>query len=458
VRSLALRLFGVLVECRPDLVGPFTAALGSRWHQETGSTPTAHEWIDAPISAIDMLTATDGDALVGEVVAAVQGKTRSDLAAVTSLPVLGSVLGSASGTRAVPGLLVNLRGQLSPATPDPAAFAIDVLWQVYEHASPSATLTGTPDVITALAALAALNQPGISPDAVHGLTRIPWPSEHVNAAISASSQFIGQLSSDDLTGILSSVSRAREHDVKLQLLADPLAIRMVEWLAPSAESDPVAAADLWRLLDSDARAVAACVLPGLIEEKKRTLDGLALDQQKDEVERWIRRLIARDHSGADIAGAEDSMNAVRELGSSISTTIITQLLEEWLNGSTAVSRSVWSLLLTSLDDDGREKVGAGIVAALTTGRDRVIRSLTVMDYWMAGTSPDAVRRVLDAANFAEWTRTWVLDERDDEVAQALRPVIDGLSPAYRSIIRDHVGRRPRDEARPAWDVVFGDRA
>jgi hypothetical protein len=133
------------------------------------------------------------------------------------------------------------------------------------------------------------------------------------------------------------------------------------------------------------------------------------------------------------------------------------LFEEWLSGTTAVPAAVWPLVFTSLDEQGLEQFGGQLMASLATGKDRILRALEVMPMWIAGRDQEVILRVLGTDGFPDWVRSWVLEQKDQDVAQRLRPVITALPHSYQSTVRDRVGRRPRDEARPIWDEVFGDR-
>lgn len=452
-RNLCLKLYVVLSGVRVDLVGPLTTALVARWQQELGSVPTAHEWLGPAITGVDQLPPADGDALLGAVVGTVQGRTRADPIALAALPTLRSFLSTASGVRALPALLTHLQGSLNAATPEVAVFAIDVIQLIYETAPADAISGHASALISSLNSLAALNQPNVSPDGIRGLTRIDWPCAHVNAAISAATQFTGQMTLDDLRGVISAIGRCGSDAEQLQPLAEPLATRLVEEVAGDT-SDAELAAAVWTLLTDGARALAASIFQGLIDQKHQTLVDLPPDEQRQEVERWIRLVLNRAQGGATTPGAADSMRAVRMLPDSPATGTIGQIIEEWLSGATSVPGSLWPTLFTSLSETAREHVGDQLINALTTGRDRAVRSLEALAMWIPETEPQVVSRVFGVNDFPEWARSWILEQRDPEVAQALRLVVDALPNDLQRAIRERVGRRPRDEARPIWDAVF----
>ena len=195
-------------------------------------------------------------------------------------------------------------------------------------------------------------------------------------------------------------------------------------------------------------------LGGVTEEEKATLDGNPPDRG-GEIDRWIREIATCVAAGSPTDGVQGSMEVIRQYPEEAYATV-SMVTNEWLGGTTAVPVQAWGLMFSALPPAGMTQQGQRLYASLSDGRDIVLRALPVLAAWVHSASGEVLSSVISAESLGEVIKSWVFEHQDVEVARGIRTVVHAATPNFQRAIKDRVGNRPRGDARPAWEAVFGD--
>jgi hypothetical protein len=452
VRDLGRDLFSVLATNQPDAVGPCVSALTAQWRALRGVEADAYLWTEPTLAHIDGLDAAIADPAVAGIVDGVLGRTRSDAVANSSLPVLKRALSTATGMRAVPGLVVSLRGQLTAGNPDVALFTMDIIGLVYQKA-PDPAAADAPNVLNALNTLIAPRTAPMMSEGLRCLTATQWPSNDLATVVNTASQYCADLSDADLDDFLEALRRAREAGVAISELSTEMANRLIDRLLVRGELEAVSFTALWQVCGPPARARIAVAVGGVAEAEKVTLEGNATDRPA-EIDRWLREVIGSVAAGSSTAGAQGSMVVVQEYPEE-AYGVVSTLTNEWLSGTTTVPAPAWPLLFSALPPGSMTQQGQRLYSSLNEGKDQTLRALPVLTAWVESAPREVFDSVMSADAFSEVVRSWVFEHQDVEVTTAIRPLLAAYQRDFARTVQDRVGRRPRGDARPAWEAVFG---
>ena len=452
VRDLGRDLFSVLATNQPDAVGPCVNALTTQWQAHRGVEADAYLWTEPTLAHIDELDAAIGDPAIAGIVDGVLGRTRSDAVATSSLPVLEKVLSTAAGVRAVPSLVVGLRGQLTAGNPDVASFTMDVISLVYQKA-PDPAAGDAPNVLNALNTLIAPRTAPLLSEALRCLTATQWPLNDLVTVVNTASQYCADLNDADLDDVLRALRRAREGGVPISELSNEMASRLIDSLVMRSDVEPDSIAALWQVSGPPARARIAVAVGRVAEEEKVTLEGNATDRPA-EIDRWFREVVGSVAAGSSTAGAQGSMVVVQDYPEE-AYGVVSTLTNESLSGTATVPAGAWPLLFSALPPGNMTRQGQRLYSSLNEGKDQTLRALPVLTAWAQSASREVFASVISAEAFGEFVRAWVFEHQDIEVAAAIRPLLEASQREFVRAIQDRVGRRPRGDARPAWEAVFG---
>lgn len=453
VRDLGRALFSVLATHQPDTVGPCVNALTAQWQARRGVEADAYLWTEATLGDIDKLDPAIGDSAIAGIVDGVLGRTRSDPVAASSLPVLEKALATSAGVRAVPSFVVNLRGQLTAGNPDVATFTMDVIGTVYQKA-PDAAAAAAPSIVNTLNTLIAPRTAPMLSEALRCLTSTQWPSNDLPIVVNTASQYCADLSDSDLDDLLKTLKRARGDGVAISELSNEMASRLIDRLVSRGDEELSSVPALWQVSGSPARARLAVAVGGVAEEEKATLDSNAADRAA-EIDRWLREIVGSVAAGTSTAGAHGSMAVVRGYPDE-AYGVVSTLTNEWLSGTTLVPTAAWPLLFSALSATYIKQQGQRLHSSLNEGKDQALRALPVLTAWVQSASSAEFASVLSADAFSDVVRFWVFEQEDADVTRAIRPLLTASQRDFSRAVRDRVGRRPRGNARPAWEAVFGD--
>jgi hypothetical protein len=451
IRDLGCQLFSVLVTNQPDAVGPCVAALTAQWQARRGVEADAFLWVEPTLAVIDKLDPPTGDLAVAGIVDGVIGRTRSDAVATSSLPVLEKALSTDAGARAVPGLVASLRVQLTSGNPDAALFAMDVIGLVYRSA-PDPAAADAPNVVNALNTLIAPRTAPTLSEALRCLTGTKWPSAVLATIVNTASQYSADMDGANLDDLLGVLERAREAGVSIPELSIEMSNRLIDQAVVRGDVDSASVGALWQVCSAPARARLAVAVGGVGEAAKVTLETNEVERPA-EVDRWLLEIVGSVEAGTSTAGVKDFTAAVLKYPD-VAYGAVLALTNEWLSGTTVVPVAAWPLLFSVLSSEGMIQEGQRLYSSLLEGKDQALRALPLLAAWCESAPSKSFDSVITADAFGEFVRDWVIEHQDVEVASAIRPFLAVSPERFARAILDRVGRRPRGDARPAWEAVF----